>query len=73
MGNLQVTVGTGGFDAEEHGGNWLGSTLSNHIPCANAIKKEKTGEEFALHFQVPNATIARQPALGANPAILPAG
>jgi hypothetical protein len=67
VGNLQVTVGTGGFDAEEHG-VWLVSTPSNHIPCANAIKNEETGKEFALHFGVPNAPIARKPALGADPA-----
>ena len=29
LGNLEVTVRTGGFDAEEHG-LWLGSTASNH-------------------------------------------
>jgi hypothetical protein len=29
MGNLQISVAAGGFDAEEHG-FWLGSTASNH-------------------------------------------
>ena len=68
VGNLQITVGTGGFDAEEHRAIGLGLLPSNHTPCANAIKNAKTGEEFALHFRVPNAPIAREPALGAGPA-----
>jgi hypothetical protein len=50
VGNLQVAVDASGFDAEKHGASGLGLPPSNHIPRANATKKAKTAEEFALHF-----------------------
>jgi hypothetical protein len=42
MSNLQVPVGTGGFDAEEHGLG-LGSTASNHDAREVVNKKGKRG------------------------------
>jgi hypothetical protein len=38
MGNLQVSVAAGRFDAEEHG-VWLGSTASNH-DALNVVNKK---------------------------------
>jgi hypothetical protein len=48
MGNLQVTVGAGGFDAEEHGGIGLG--LPPAIICLGKKQSKNEKRLKNLHY-----------------------